>query len=1053
MLRWLIGSSLEFRIVVLGLAVALLVIGAFRVREMPVDVFPEFEAPTVKIQTEALGLSAEEVESLVTLNLEELLSGVPWLESIRSESVTGLSSIVLKFERGTDITRARQMVQERLALAIYLPNVAQPPAILQPTSATSRFMMIGLSSDEIEKTDLSMLARWTIMPKLTGIPGVANVSIWGQRLKQMQVQVDPRRLRDARVLQEDILRTAGDALWVSPLTFLKGSTPGTGGWIDNRNQRLGVLHRMPITTPEDMAQVPVAPKHLLLRGQKMRLGEVAEVTFGHPPLIGDAFVNNTNGLMLVVEKFPAANTLEVTADVEKVLRELQRGLPGVKVDARVFRLATYIEESMETLNEAVIAGAILVVVGAFLFNWRTALISLVSIPLSLMAAVVVLSLTGATFNTMILAGLVLALGVVIDDAIVGVDRLTERLRQRAAGDTDPAELTTRLILRTTLETRGPTVYAALIILLAIMPVLFMGGASGAFFTPLAASYALAVAASLVVGLTVTPALSLILFGGTTGGTADSPVAAALRKGYTAVLRVLVRVPRIIAAAAVVLVVVGIAIWPLLGQSLLPTLKEQDLMVSIATAPGTSHQETYRIASRLSQELEALPGIRSAGAHVGRAITGDQVVGINSAQIWLGIDSEADHDATVAQVRDTIAGYPGLDRSVQTYLRNTVSEALTGETDAVVVRIYGQKREVLSSLAEDVRQALSDVDGLVDLRAAGQVEEPQLRVSVDLEKASAANVTPGEVRRSAATVFSGLTVGFLYEEQKIYDVVVWGTPEVRESVDDLRNVLVEKSDRHHVRLADVADVSIEPTPIVIRHDGIAPYIDVVANVAGRDLGAVNRDVEARLAEVNFPLEYYPQILGEFVEREDAQQRTRGLALTAAIGIFLLLQACFRSWRLAFLGFLALPAALTGGVLAVLAGGGLVTLGALVAFFAVLGIAARNGILLITHFQRLEAEEGVPFGRELVVRGARERVAPIIASSAAIIAALLPAVIFGDVPGLEIVSRMAAVIIGGTLASVVFTVLVVPPLYLLLGARANRQQDDLGMGDAGPETPAM
>ncbi len=1045
MFRWLIGSSLEFRFVVLGVAAAVVVFGAVQLQKMPVDVFPEFAPPIVEVQTEAIGLSAEEVENLVTLNLEELLSGVPWLESIRSESVTGLSSIVLTFERGTDFIRARQMVQERLALAIFTPNVAQPPAILQPLSSTSRFMMIGISSDEVEPTELSMLARWTIKPKLVGVPGVANVAIWGQRLRQMHVQIDPERLRDARLMQNDVITAAGDALWMSPLTFLKASPPGTGGWIANANQRLGIHHRMPITTPEDMAKVAVAPQHLLMTGKRMSLGDVAEVTFGHPPLIGDAFVNDGKGLLLVVEKFPSANTLEVTRGVEQALKELHRGLPGVKIDASVFRLASYIEDSIFNLTQAIIIGAILVVlvIGAFLFNWRTALVSLVSIPLSLLAAVIVLDMTGATINTMILAGLVVALGVVIDDAIVGVERLMTRLRERKEGS--GVSIAT-IIFETTLETRSPTVYAALIVILAVMPIFFMGGVSGAFFEPLAASYALAVVASLVVGLTVTPALSLILLGKGARGVGESPIAVWLRNGYEAVLQRVIKAPRtVFVAAGVVIVVVGLGVWPSLGQSLLPALKERELLVNLATPPGTSYDETYRIMSRVSRELKSLPGVRNVGAHIGRAVTGDQIVGINSGQIWVGIDPNADYDEMVSKIRETIDGYPGIDRTLQAYLRDTVSEALTGESNAVVVRIFGQRREVLRQMAEEVRKALSGIDGLVDLRAVGQVEEPQIRVKVDLDAAGAANVTPGEVRRSAATVFSGLTVGFLFEEQKIYDVVVWSAPEARRSLDNIRNLLVEKSDRHHVRLGDVADVRIELTPTVIRHDGIAPYVDVVANVVGRDLGSVNREVESRLESVKFPLEYYPQLLGEFAERQAAQERTLGLAAAALIGIFLLLQACFRSWRLALIAFLAVPASMAGGVLAALASGGVITLGSIVGFFAVLGIAARNGILLINYYQRLEGQEGVPFGLDLVLRGARERLSPILASSAAIIAALLPIVIFGQIPGLEIVQPTAIVIIGGVIASTLVTLFVIPALYLVIGSGADREPD-LGLAGA-------
>lgn len=1044
MFRWIIGSSLQFRYLVLGVAAALVLFGATQLNKIPVDVFPEFSPPVVEVQTEAIGLSAEEVQSLITLNLEELLSGVPWLESIRSQSVTGLSSIVLTFKRGTELMKARQMIQERLTLAYTLPNVAQPPVILQPLSATSRFMMVGISSDKVEQTELSLLTRWTIKPRLLGVPGVANVAIWGQRLRQMHVQIDPNRLRDAKIMQEDIIAAAGDALWVSPLTFLKGSAPGTGGWIDNSNQRLGVQHTMPIEAPEDMAKVPVTSPSLLLSGKSMSLGEVAEVTFSHPPLIGDAVVNGGGGLMLVIEKFPSANTLEVTRAVDAALVELQRGLPGVKVDSSVFRLASYVSDSVFNLTTAIAVGGLLaiLVIAAFMFNWRSALISAVSITVSLLAALVALHLAKATVNTMILAGLVVALTVVIDDVVVNVNTLLQRLRSRG-----PASSVSVLsiIYDTTMKSRRDALYATLIVVLAVLPIFFMGGVAGAFFEPLAVAYLLAVAASMVVALTVTPALSLILLGDTTSVDRESPIALWLGRQYDSALQRVVGAPRKALLVAGVVVLAGIGVWPLLGQSLLPSFKERDLLVNWATPPGTSHAETYRITSRVSKELRALPGVRSVGAHVGRAVTGDQVVGINSSQIWVSLDPSADYDKTVAAIRETADAYPGVTHTVHSYLRDKVREVLSGASNAIVVRIYGQKIEVLNQKAEEVRQALSSVKGIVDLHTEGQIEELQVQVNVDLDAAGRANVKPGDVRRSTATVFSGLVVGYLFKDQKIYEVVVHGAPEARQSLTNLRDLWVEKSDRTHSRLGDIANVSLVSTPTVLRHERIAPYVDVVANVSGRDAGSVADDVEDRLDKIQFPLEYHPELLGETTERQSAQQHMMGVALAALVGIFLVMQACFGSWRLGIIAFLGLPVSVAGGVLAVLVTGGAVSLGSIVGFLAVLGISARNGIMLVDHYQQLEAQEGVPFGLELVLRGARERLASILGASVAIIVALLPIIVLKQSAGFEIVQPTAMVIMGGVVASTLFTLFVMPALYLLLGAGAQRRQE-LGLAHA-------
>jgi Cu/Ag efflux pump CusA len=391
------------------------------------------------------------------------------------------------------------------------------------------------------------------------------------------------------------------------------------------------------------------------------------------------------------------------------------------------------------------------------------------------------------------------------------------------------------------------------------------------------------------------------------------------------------------------------------------------------------------------------------------------------------------------VRDTIEGYPGVDRSLQSYLRDKVSEVLTGSGNAIVVRIHGQKREILREKAEEVRQALAGIKGIVDLRAEGQVEEPQVHVKVDLQKAGGASVKPGDVRRAASNVFSGITVGFLFEEQKIYDVVVWGAPETRKSVYDLRDLPVEKPDRRHVRLGDVADISIVSTPTLIRHESIAPYVDVVANVSGRDLGSVASEVDRKLSAVKFPLEYHARLLGEYAERQDTQRRMLGMVLAAVIGIFLLLQACFRSWRLALVAFVALPASIAGGVLAALASGGGVSLGSLVGYLAVLGIAARSSLFLIRHYQHLELEQGMPFGAQLVLRGTREQLSSTLGSAAAIIAALLPILVLGQAPGLEILQPTAVVIIGGLIASTLVTLFVIPALYVVLAARGQRTEE--------------
>src|SRR5947209_3431380 len=630
MMRWIVGSSLQYRFLVVGIAAAMMVFGITRLGHMPVDVFPEFAPPTAEIQTEALGLSAAEVENLVTLNTEELLAGVPWLKTMRSRSVPGMSSVQLIFQPGTNLMQARQLVQERLILSYLLPNRSERPVMLNPVSATSRTMMIGVSSKKLSPLELSVLARWTIKPRLMGVPGVANVSVWGHRERQLQVQIDPERLRAHGITQEQIIKTTGDSLWVSPLTFLNASFPGTGGWIDTPNQRLGVQHVLPISTPEDLARVPVD-------GAKVRLGDVATVVEGHPLLIGDAFHTGGAGLMMVIEKFPGTNTLEVTRGIDAALDALRPGLPGVDVDSRIFRAATFIEMAFDNLTTALLLGGLLVVIvlGAFLASWRTAVISLIAIPLSLLTAALVLYVRGATLNTMVLAGFVIAVGAIVDDAIVAVDQVVRELRRRRQEGSKDS--TSSIIRDALLDVGRPVLYATLIVVIAFVPVLFMEGLSGAFFRPLAVSYVLAVLASLVVALTVTPALALMLLGNGAVQASEGPLVRTVQRGYDAFLARTIRAPRAALVTAVGLVVVAIAVWPLLGQSYLPSFKERHLLIDWVGQAGTSHPAMTRVMNQAARELRTVPGVSNVSAHLGRAITGDQVVGINASQLWLTID--------------------------------------------------------------------------------------------------------------------------------------------------------------------------------------------------------------------------------------------------------------------------------------------------------------------------------------------------------------------------------------------------------------------------------
>lgn len=1037
MMRWIVGSSLQYRLLVSTIAALLMCFGIAHVRDLPVDVYPEFNPPLAEVQTEALGLSASEVESLVTVPMEaDLLNGVAWLDRIYSESVAGLSSILLVFEPGTDPIRARQMVQEGLSQTYALPNVSKPPAMLNPVSSTNRVMMVGLSSDELALIEMGVLARWTIKPRLMGVPGVANVAIWGQRERQLQVLVDPERLRAKGVALRQVIETTGEALWVSPLSYLEASTPGTAGWIDTPNQRLGIRHLLPISSPQDLAKVAVVDTT-----PPLLLGDIAEVVEDHQPLIGDALVKDSPSLLLVVEKSPGANTPQVTRGVEEALEAMRPGLAGIEMDT-IFRPANYIEMAVRNIAMAFLIGGVLVALFALFYNWRSALISLVAIPLSLIAAGSVLYLSDVPLNMMVLAGLVMALGLIIDDAIIDTENIARRLRQHRQAGSDKS--TTSIVLEASAEMRSAILFATLIILLAVLPIFFVQGLSGTFFRPLVLSYVLAVLASLAVALIVTPALSLTLLGNAPLERGDSSLLRWLRRRYDAMLSRVVRTPRLAYLTLAIAGLAGLVALPFLERSMRPSFKETELRIEWEGAPGTSRPQMNRILARAGSELRSIPGVRHVGSQVGRATTGDEVVGMNSGELWLSLDPAADYDATLAAIRDVIDGYPGLDREVQTYQPERIGEALAGpdqeDLEDIVVRVYGHEFDVLREKALEVGQVISGIKGVVDARADVQAEEPQVEIEVNLDAAERHQIKPGDVRRQATTLLSGLQVGSLYEKQKVFDVVVWGVPEMRTNLTNIRELLIA-TPRGHVPLEKLAEVRIVPSPVIIKRDSVSRFIDVDAKVDGRSLGAVAADIKGRLQQIKFPLEYHAEVLSEYAERQAAHRRTLGFVVAVVVGMFLLLQAAFRSWRLAFVAILALPMALAGSVLAAFLGGGTLSLGSLFGFLTVLGIAVRNIIVMTSHFRHLTQHEGEAFGPGLVLRGAGERLAPILTTAATIVLAFLPAALLGEIAGLEIVHPMAVVILGGLVTSTVLNLFVAPVLYLRSGS--DLEADTLGL----------
>jgi CzcA family heavy metal efflux pump len=835
-----------------------------------------------------------------------------------------------------------------------------------------------------------------------------------------------------------------------------------GGFLDTPNQRLPIAHDSAIARPEDLARIVVAHRN----GVSLRLGDVAEVVEGFPPPIGDAVIHDMPGLLLIVERQPWGSTLELTRGVEAALEELRPGLADVHIDSSIFRPATFIEISLANLQRALWIGCLLVigVLGFFLRDWRSALIPALAIPLSLLTAALAIRYRGGPLDTMVLAGLAIALGEVVDDAIIDVENIVRRLRlNRSAGSPRSA---LQVVLAASLEVRSGVVYASCIVALVFVPLLLLGGLAGSFFRPLALAYVLAVSASLAVALTVTPALALLLLPRAEPRRGEPPLVQSLKRRYRQMLPSALDRPQHALRCVGAALGATLLAYLFLGEDFLPRFHEYDFLLHWVEKPGTSLEAMQRITVRASRELRAIPGVRGFGSHIGRAEVSDAVVGANFTELWISLDPKVAYQPTLARVQEVVDGYPGLYRDLLTYLRERVQDALSGASASLVVRLYGPNLEVLRAKASEVRNAIADIPGVTELRVQPQILVPQIAVHFRPEAAERFGLTPGAVRRAAATLIQGTRVGQFYEDQRISDVVVWGAPRLRSDVETLRSLPIDTPEGGMVPLRDVAEVVVEPSPSEITREGASRRIDVTCNVRGRSLGSVAAEIEQKVRGLHFERGYHPAFLGEWAAQQESRQRLLWLSLISLIGVFLILHADFGSARLALLVFAGLPFAWIGSVIAVVCSGGVLSLGSLIGFVTVLGVAARNGIMLVSHCRHLEQVEGLLFGRELVLRGAEERLVPILMTALATGLALLPIVIGGNRPGYEIEHPMAVVILGGLVTSTALNLWLMPALVLHWGeggplewvaawlrTRGRGRGATSGAGSANPRRPAL
>jgi Cu/Ag efflux pump CusA len=1045
-MRWLIGWGGRNRRPVVGFAAVLILLAGWQLPKMRTEVLPEFAPPTVEVQTEALGLSAVEVEQLITVPMEQdLLNGVAYLKSLRSKSVPGLSSIEMVFESGTPIARARQVVQERLTQAHALPNVSKPPQMLQPKSSASRIMMIGLSSKKLSPIELGVLARWTLRPNLLGVDGVSNVAIFGQRERQLQVQVDPARLAEKGVGLDTVIETTGNALWVSPLTYIEASTPGAGGFIETPNQRLTVQHQSPIVNAEQLAAVALEGTG----ATRLTLGDVATVVEDHQPLIGEAVFNDEPGLLLVVEKAPGQSTAAVTENVEDALDLLAPGLTQVTLDTDIYQPAEYVKRASESLRKRVAIGAILAALVLLAsLAWRGALVAASSLLVAGSAAGLTLLVRDSLIDSMIVAGFLLALAFVVDDVVSATVSVLRRLHTNGHRGDESTTLSAK-IREGVFDHSSPAIYALAITFVTCVPLLILDGLSSeAFIPPLVRSYLLAVVASAVVVAALVPALNVLLIGKRPVPPPEPRLARAIREGYSnaAASRVSKTIPAVV--GCVVMLSVGVIGLTRLDSNTVPRFRETDLLVSVQSSPGTSLGAMQQITARMNADLRKVDGVRRVGSHLGRATTGDQVVSVNDGELWVRIDDDADYARAVRGVNAAVKSYPGVRAQVTTYTNQRLNDVLDPDKSAIDVRIYGEDRDRLIAKGEEIKAGLADIKGVRNPQLKISPNEPSLLVKVDLAKAQKVGILPGDVRRAAATLLQGIEVGNLFENQKVFEVIVVGTSDLRSNLTSVKSLLLETPSGTPVRLGDVADVGISATPTVIERDASARVVDIVADVRGRSSAAVSSDVEKLLRAQKFDLGYHAQLIGDYQDHRAAVRRVWVTAIIAGLIALLILQAACGSWKLAASMLLTVPAAMVGAVLVVVLDGGDLTLGHLAGLVGTIGLAVRNITFIVRRSQQLEldgirASDGsagsTPSDRfQFIARASAERASSVVISTVVSAAALLPIAVMRNSAGGEIVSPMAITLVGGMVSCLVVGLWIVPAFYNWLAPNSRENQ---------------
>lgn len=1040
MLNTLIRFSLRHRLVVFTLAIAISIYGAWLLPQLPVDVFPNLNRPTVTVLTEAHGLAPEEVETLVTLPVESVLNGTPGVIRLRSSSGIGISIVFVEFDWGTEIFRNRQLVTERLQLLQgRLPPGMQP--VMGPvTSIMGEIEFVGLSSpdNKVSAMDLRTLADWTVRPRLMTIPGISQVVVMGGEVKQYQILVSAERLR-ARALSLDDLK---DALG-------KISENTTGGFIDINGREFLIRPLGRVSSPEEIENSFIG-MHF---GKPVLVKDVAEVKIGPKVKRGDGSINGKHAVIMTIQKQPNASTVDLTRLIDKELSEIEKTLPPeVRLEKELFKQSHFIEASISNVEEALRDGVIMVAIVLFLFllNVRTTAITLAAIPLSLLITAIVFHVFGLSINTMTLGGLAVAIGELVDDAIVDVENVFRRLRENKAEGSHKGSL--RIIYEASSEVRNSIVLSTIIVVLVFIPLFALGGIEGRLFVPLGVAYIISILASLVVSLTVTPILCSYLLPSSkaVGTETEGFLVRFLKRQAVHVLNFTLPRPALISIGCAVLLLASLTLLPLMGRNFLPDFNEGTATIGVAAAPGISLDESDKLGTKVEEAMLAVPEVKSTVRRTGRAEMDEHAEGVH----WSEIDVDfkpggRPRDVVLKEIRTNIEKVGDVYVNIGQPISHRLDHLLSGVRAQIAIKVFGPDLSELRRLGGEIQTVLEGTPGIVDLQTEPLVLIPQLKIAIDREASNAFGLRAGALADDLETAMNGETVGQFLDNQRMHDIFVRLDEPSRATPEKIENTLVKVMPTGQpVRLGQVANVYQGTGPNMVNREDMQRRIVVSANSQGRDLGSIVNQIQTKIAEkVKLPPGYFLKLGGQFESQQQASRRILLLGILSLLGVFFVLYMHFRSAVLSLQVMLNVPLALIGSIVAIYLTERTLSVATLIAFITLCGIATRNGILLISHYLHLMREENVEFSREMIIRGSLERLVPVLMTASTAGLALIPLLMSQGEPGKEILYPVAVVIVGGLISSTLLDLIVTPTLFLKFGKSAiqkymNHQTDHQG-----------